>query len=97
MMAKAKYSPVAYRRRIHIHGLPTTWLGRLLVVVVAAAMLILAFFFLSFVLIAVGVMILAALVRLLLPTHKTRGQTSDGAIEGAPAQFTDVRINTEDA
>ena len=51
-------------------------------VVVAAAMLILAFFFLSFVLIAVGVMILAALVRLLLPTHKTRGQASDGAIEG---------------
>lgn len=73
---------MAHRENVHIHILPSTWLGRLLATAVAAALLILAFFFLAFVLVAVGVMILAALVRLLLPTHKTRGQTADGSIEG---------------
>jgi membrane protein implicated in regulation of membrane protease activity len=73
---------MAYRQNVHIHVLPNTWLGRLLAIVAAAALLVLAFFFLTFVLAAVGVMILVALARLLLPTHKTRRQTSDGSIEG---------------
>lgn len=73
---------MAHRQRVRIHLLPDTWLGRLLATAVAAALLMLAFFFLAVVLVAVGVMMVAALVRLLLPTRMTRGQTSDGAIEG---------------
>lgn len=73
---------MAYRRSVHIHGLPNTWLGRLLVAALAAALLILAFFFLSFVLIAVGVMMLVGLVRLLLPGRKARAPASDESIEG---------------
>lgn len=73
---------MAHHQRVRIHILPTTWLGRLLATAVAALLLVLAFFFLTFVLVAVGVMILVALVRLLLPTHKTHGQTPGGVIEG---------------
>jgi hypothetical protein len=73
---------VQHRKSVHIKILPNTWLGRLLAVAVAAVLVILAFFFITFVLVMVGVVILGALIRLLLPRHKVRGQTSDGAIEG---------------
>lgn len=73
---------MAHYQKVHIQILPTTWLGRLLAIAVAAVLLVLAFFFLTFVLVAVGVMMLVAFVRLLLPAQRTRGQSPDGVIEG---------------
>ena len=73
---------MAQRRSVHIQIVPNTWLGRLLAVAAAAVLLVLAFFFLSFVLIVLGVVLMAGLIRLLVPTRKARAQDSDGAIEG---------------
>ena len=73
---------MAQRRSVHIQIVPNTWLGRLLAVAAAAVLLVLAFFFLSFVLIMLGVVLLAGLLRLLVPTRRPGAQAADGAIEG---------------
>jgi hypothetical protein len=73
---------VAYRQNVHIQIAPKTWVGRLLAIAFSAAFLVLAFFFLTFVLVIVGLMVFAGLIRLLLPTRKARGQTADESIEG---------------
>ena len=67
---------------MHIQIVPNTWLGRLLAVAAAAVLLVLAFFFLSFVLVMLGVVLLAGLIRLLVPTRPAGAQAADGAIAG---------------
>ena len=64
------------------YSFPQTWLGRVVGGLLAAALLVAAFFFLFIFLLALGVVILAVLLRLLWRAKKVRAQASQDILEG---------------